>query len=111
MLEPSFVLGYGCLAYPKKPPANPSCYNALILFLVVCAFWETIATFSPTSAFISVLFPTFGLPRMAMKPELNPFFCINPYFQNPPHSWLFPPARASGFILFIHMVISKQLRG
>jgi hypothetical protein len=35
---------------------------------VVCGFGETIATFSPTSAFTSVLFPAFALPITATYP-------------------------------------------
>ena len=41
---------------------------------VVCARGETMATFSPTSAFISVDLPTFGRPRITTNPERNPFF-------------------------------------
>jgi hypothetical protein len=44
-----------------------------ILFRVVCGLSEMMAIFSPKSAFRSVDFPTFGLPMMEMKPDLN--FC------------------------------------
>ena len=37
---------------------------------VVCAFEVMIESFSPTSAFISVDFPTFGFPMMFTKPDL-----------------------------------------
>src|SRR5437016_7665797 len=36
---------------------------------VVCGLAETIATFSPTSAFNSVDFPALGRPRMLTKPD------------------------------------------
>lgn len=39
-------------------------------FLVVCGFFEVIATFSPRSALSSVDFPTFGRPTIAMNPVL-----------------------------------------
>jgi hypothetical protein len=38
---------------------------------VVCGFGETIATLSPTKAFVIVLLPTFGRPTMATKPLRN----------------------------------------
>ena len=38
---------------------------------VVCGRLETMATFSPTIAFIIVDFPTFGRPTIAAKPERN----------------------------------------
>src|SRR6516165_1639562 len=38
---------------------------------VVCGLAVTIATFSPVSAFSSVLLPAFGRPRMATKPDFN----------------------------------------
>jgi ABC-type enterochelin transport system substrate-binding protein len=37
---------------------------------VVCGLGEVIETFSPTSRFTRVLFPTFGLPTTATKPLL-----------------------------------------
>src|SRR5262249_12634320 len=36
---------------------------------VVCTLWETMATFVPTSALISVDLPTFGAPIIAMNPQ------------------------------------------
>jgi hypothetical protein len=36
--------------------------------LVVCTFGETIASFSPSNAFNSVLLPAFGLPNMFTNP-------------------------------------------
>ena len=39
---------------------------------VVCGRFETIATFSPTSAFSSVDLPTLGRPASATKPERTP---------------------------------------
>ena len=36
---------------------------------VVCTLWETIVTLAPTSALISVDFPTLGVPIKAMKPH------------------------------------------
>src|SRR5512140_517093 len=42
-----------------------------ILFLVVWGLSETMASFSPKRAFRSVDLPTFGLPTMEMKPDLN----------------------------------------
>src|SRR4028119_743799 len=40
--------------------------------LVVCGRGDVIETFSPTSRFTRVLFPTFGLPTTAIKPLLSP---------------------------------------
>jgi hypothetical protein len=42
-------------------------------FRVVCGLSEMMAIFSPRSAFRSVDLPTFGLPTIEMKPDLN--FC------------------------------------
>src|SRR4051794_6708427 len=39
---------------------------------VVCTLWETIATLVPTSALMSVDFPTLGAPISAMKPHRLP---------------------------------------
>ena len=36
---------------------------------VVCGFGEMMASFSPTSAFSSVLLPALGRPRMQTNPE------------------------------------------
>jgi hypothetical protein len=38
---------------------------------VVCTLWDTIASFSPSIAFIKVLLPAFGLPNILTKPALN----------------------------------------
>ena len=42
----------------------------MILWRVVCAFEVMIESRSPTSAFISVDFPTLGLPMILTKPDL-----------------------------------------
>lgn len=44
---------------------------------VVCAFEVTIESFSPTSLFISVDFPTFGLPTIFTNPDLCAICSIN----------------------------------
>ena len=49
-------------------------YTVCILFLVVCALLLVIAIFCPISLFISVDFPTFGLPMMDTKPDLYSLF-------------------------------------
>src|SRR5512139_4302867 len=43
-------------------------------FLVVWGLSEMMEIFSPRRQFMSVDFPTFGRPTMAMKPDLNSFF-------------------------------------
>ena len=43
----------------------------MIRFRVVCGFAVTIATFSPVSAFSSVLLPAFGRPSIATNPDFN----------------------------------------
>lgn len=42
-----------------------------IVCRVVCGRFEVIATFAPTSAFVSVDLPVFGLPTKHTKPERN----------------------------------------
>ncbi|MPM91268.1 hypothetical protein SDC9_138396 [bioreactor metagenome] len=49
----------------------------MIRLRVVCARFDTIATFWPTSALSIVDLPTFGQPMIAIKPDLN----ILPTFQ------------------------------
>ena len=49
-----------------------------ILFLVVCGLLEVIAIFCPMMRFIIVDFPTFGLPMIAIYPDLNVCFSIYP---------------------------------
>ena len=44
-----------------------------IRFRVVCGFLEVIAIFCPIRWFISVDFPTFGLPIITAYPDLNIF--------------------------------------
>ena len=51
--------------------AVPVVLIPMILFLVVWGLWELIATFSPTTRFMSVDFPVFGFPMMPIKPDLN----------------------------------------
>ena len=41
---------------------------AFIRCLVVCTFGDTIASFSPISAFSNVLLPAFGLPKILTNP-------------------------------------------
>ena len=41
-----------------------------ILLRVVCGRHETMATFSPTSALMSVDLPALGMPAMHIKPDL-----------------------------------------
>jgi hypothetical protein len=41
----------------------------LIRCLVVCTFGEVIASFSPNSAFSSVLLPALGFPNMDTNPD------------------------------------------
>jgi hypothetical protein len=50
-----------------------------IALLVVWGLEEVMAIFSPTKAFVSVDFPTFGLPTKDTKPDLNSFtLCLLP---------------------------------
>jgi hypothetical protein len=42
-----------------------------IAWRVVCGRFDVIATFAPTSAFISVDLPVFGRPTKQTKPEWN----------------------------------------
>jgi len=46
-------------------------YTVCILFLVVCGLFDVMAIFCPIRWFISVDFPTFGLPMIATKPDLK----------------------------------------
>jgi len=46
------------------------CTNPRIVCLVVCGLSEVIATFDPTSAFVSVDLPAFGRPTRHAKPAL-----------------------------------------
>ena len=48
---------------------------AVMRLRVVCGLGETIATFSPTRAFVSVDLPTFGLPHIVIIAA----FVIRPY--------------------------------
>ena len=45
-------------------------WGSVTLIAVVCALFVTIESRSPTRAFISVDFPTFGFPKMLTKPDL-----------------------------------------
>ena len=58
----------------KETVEIPLVYTVCILFLVVCALLLVIAIFCPISLFISVDFPTFGLPMMDTKPDLYSLF-------------------------------------
>src|SRR5262249_45162157 len=53
---------------------NTSCDSSTVAMprskeRVVCTLWETMATFVPTSALISVDLPTFGAPIIATNPQ------------------------------------------
>ena len=52
--------------------ASGRCTIPRIARRVVCGRLLVIATFAPTSAFISVDLPTFGRPAKQAKPDLNP---------------------------------------
>ena len=56
-------------------------YTVCILFLVVCGLLDVIAIFCPISRFISVDFPTFGLPISVTKPLF--FICFHIFFLYP----------------------------
>src|ERR1700688_3680530 len=55
------------------PASLPFCLGTLMIprmrLRVVCGFGEIIASFSPTSAFSSVLLPALGRPSMQTNPE------------------------------------------
>src|SRR5882762_10742278 len=55
------------------PASRPFCLGTLMIprmrLRVVCGFGEIMASFSPTSAFSSVLLPALGRPRMQTNPE------------------------------------------
>jgi hypothetical protein len=52
--------------------ASGRCTMPRIARLVVCGRLLVIATLAPTSAFINVDLPTFGLPAKQANPDLNP---------------------------------------
>src|SRR5258708_36653720 len=55
------------------PASRPFCLGTLMIprmrLRVVCGFGEMMASFSPTSAFSSVLLPALGRPRIQTNPE------------------------------------------
>src|ERR1700722_9531580 len=61
------ICAAGRLPFPAGTSSTP-----VMRFRVVCGLLVTIATFSPTSAFSSVLLPALGRPKIDTNPERNP---------------------------------------
>ena len=77
--SPSLFLGVWIPGVSKKTIwYSPRVRIPVTLLRVVCAFPVAIATFCPTNAFMSVDFPTFGLPKMDTNPERYSLFIPRP---------------------------------
>ncbi len=75
-------LSFSCIpGVSTKIICDSSCMTMIFIrFLVACAFLDTIASFSPTIWFKSVLLPALGRPTTATKPafvSILSFSCSN----------------------------------
>ncbi len=81
-------------------------------FLVVCGLLETMAIFSPTSAFVSVDFPTFGRPAIVIMADFVfiGMFSLLPRQLNLSQNCLFACAHLALHGTLVDVVIAQQVQ-